>query len=43
MISERRRSRGHEAVRGILLLTGLGLMTIAVATVIAAATVALMG
>jgi hypothetical protein len=37
------RSRLREASRGILLLTGLGVMTVAAGLVIAAATVALIG
>jgi hypothetical protein len=43
MRSARQPSRVPEAVRGIVLLTGLGVMTFVVALAIAAATVALLG
>jgi hypothetical protein len=43
MPSSPRQSHLRQATRGIVLLTGLGLMTLVVALVIAAITVALVG
>jgi hypothetical protein len=42
MVVERRTPRWAEAARGVVLLTGLGLLAFAVAAVIATVTVALM-